>query len=109
LIVEATLEEVGTDSADSFFILQLRHQDWDDIDTLHAEGLLSSIPDGELLSQDEHKGDGDQKDEMEQEEQEAAGGAVLLQIPWPIGPSSSEEEEVVVVVLLSGSNERARK
>ena len=87
-------------------------------DTLHAEGLVTSIHDVEVLSPDEYEGDGDQKVEMEEEDQEAAGGAVPLQIPSPIGPSSSEEEEVVVVVVVAAaaaveevteSNERPSK
>jgi len=69
-------------------------QDWDDVDTLHAEGL--GIADVEVLSPDEQEGDGDQKDEMEMgEEKEEAAAAAAFKIPSPIPPSSSEEEEKV--------------
>ena len=84
--ISAYLFKCGLDDQDP--------QNWDDIDTLHAEGL--GIADVEVLSPDEQEGDGDQQDEMEVEEkeEEAEKATAVLKIPSPIPPSSSEEEEV---------------
>ena len=60
--ISAYLFKCGLDDQDP--------RDWDDVDTLRAEGLGTSILDVEVLTPDNQEGDGDQKDDMEEEEEE---------------------------------------
>jgi hypothetical protein len=83
-------------------------EDWGDVDSLRAEGLVIPIVAG--LSSDEEEGEGETEDEMEEEEEEEPEeteekepeeteekdeeeNAQNLVMPSPEGLSSSDEEE----------------